>query len=130
MSHFFVAVQNVTGKKQVYYIPKLDLVAGFQASNSIMKWLKSLADCVGNDIVYNALLFNIGELDLPDLFVQLISCEIETSNNKHLNDGVINMSRSSFTGILVATNNANDHLVYLQNNLGLPNVTYIDYTEI
>ena len=59
---------------------------------------------------------------IKELFVPLISIEIESSINKHLNGGIFNMSKNSYVGVLVTYEQAQKHVMYFRQELGLKNV--------
>jgi len=98
-----------------YYLPKIDIVLGFDLPKSIIKWLTGLSDSVGQDIINNPILFYLKHSKEKSLFVPLISMEIETSVSKHLNGGIINMWKNSYIGILVSNNSARRHINFFKN---------------
>ncbi|GEM_PF-1510984 len=120
-------IKDVRTVKDAFYVPKLDLVAGFRAPDPFIHWLSILAGCKHNDVVYSPLLYNILHLNKKDLFIPLISCEIETSSNKHLNGGLINMAKNSHIGLLVSKAEGDSHISYFSKQLGLNNIYHYCY---
>lgn len=105
-----------------YYIPKLDVVLGFNAPRSFIKWIKALARELNNDLINFPMLFAVLNGSIQDLFLPIISIEIEASINKHMNGGILNMAKNSFCGILVTRSDARPHLEYFKNKLNCHNI--------
>lgn len=105
-----------------FYIPKLDVVLGFYAPGGFQKWMTILADEYKYGIVEYPLLYGLKCSLIKELFVPLISIEIESSINKHLNGGLFNMSKNSYVGVLVTNEPAEKHVMYFRQELGLKNV--------
>lgn len=112
-----------------YYLPKLDIVLGFNLSKSFIKWIKGIAKNMENDILNNELIFSINNNKIKDVFIPLISIEIESEVNKHLNGAIINMWKNSYIGILFSKKQALGHLEYFKNN-GCNNIYFCDYENI
>ena len=70
-----------------YYLPKLDVVLGFDLPKSIVKWIKGLSNYIGQDIVHNPIIFYLKHSKEKSLFVPLISIEIETLLVNTLTEG-------------------------------------------
>ena len=111
-----------------FYIPKLDLVLGFNAPKGFTSWLLNIAESIKNDYAHYPILYGLKEklISINDLFVPLISMEIETSVNKHANGGIYNMSKNSYIGIIVTKNKdrnmAKNHVAFFKKELGLNNI--------
>ena len=105
-----------------YYMPKLDIVLGFNVPESFKDWLKCLGTVLKEQYVDYPILFGLRENILKDLFVPLVSIEIETSINKHMNGGIFNMSKNSYIGVLITEEDANSHLQFFVKELGINNV--------
>ena len=105
-----------------YYVPKLDVVLGFNAPESFKEWMKCLSVAVKEQYVDYPILFGLREKLLSEIFIPLISIEIETSINKHLNGGIFNMSKNSYCGILVTEEEAASHLQFFAKEMGINNV--------
>lgn len=115
--------EKIAGRvSDVYYVPKLDVVLGFNAPKGFTKWLGNISNELGNQIVDYPILYGINRKIIKDLFVPLISIEIESSVNKHLNGGIVNMSKNSFVGVLVTRENADKHVEFYKKELGIKNV--------
>jgi len=105
-----------------YYIPKLDVVSGFNSPRSFIKWMRALASELNNDIVNFPMLFAILNGAVQDVFLPIISIEIESSVNKHMNGGILNMAKNSFCGVLVTRSDAKPHLEFFKNKLNYNNI--------
>lgn len=111
-----------TSVRDSFYIPKLDVVLGFNAPKSFQKWMALLADEYKHGIVEYPILYGLKYSIIKELFVPLISIEIESTINKHLNGGIFNMSKNSYVGVLVTYEQAQKHVMYFRQELGLKNV--------
>lgn len=108
-----------------YYLPKLDITLGFNLPKSIIKWLIGLSHYIKHDIINNPVIFYLNKIKNPNLFVPLISMEIETSASKHLNGGIVNMCQNSYIGILVSTKEAIRHVEFFRKQ-GFNNIYFYD----
>lgn len=108
-----------------FYIPRLDVVLGFNAPKCFVEWLKTIAVALKNDCAHYPILYGLANKKVIDksLFIALISIEIESSINKHLNGGIYNMSKNSYAGILVTKESAKSHLEFFKGELGIKNIT-------
>jgi hypothetical protein len=106
-----------------FYIPKLDIVLGFDAPKGFASWMKIIANTLKEDCAHYPTLYGLKKEIINSLFISLISIEIETSINKHLNGGIYNMSKNSFAGILVTEENAQMHIEFFKKEIGIKNVT-------
>ena len=122
-------MRKLTKPSDSYYIPKIDVVAGFNVPIVFIKWLKAIGEQLENDVIHYPLLFSMIYNDLSSIFVPAISMEIETTVSKHLNGGIINMSRNSFVGILAAKKEAVSHLKTYRDYLGCANVLFYQWEE-
>jgi hypothetical protein len=109
-----------------YYLPKLDIVLGFNLPKSIIKWLTGLGRYISYDIINNPIIFYLNQARDSTLFVPLISFEIETSVSKHLNGGIVNMSKNSYIGVLISKKEAIRHIEFFKKQ-GLNNIYFYDY---
>lgn len=117
-----------------FYIPKLDLVLGFNAPEGFTSWLLKIAESIKHDYAHYPILYGLKEklISTNELFIPLISMEIETSVNKHANGGIYNMSKNSYVGILVTKNTdknmAENHVSFFKKELSLNNILnyYVD----
>lgn len=118
----FKQVRKSSKPVDSYYIPKLDVVSGFNSPRSFIKWMKALASELNNDVVNFPMLFAILNGTVQNLFLPIISIEIESSINKHMNGGILNMAKNSFCGILVTKSDAKPHLEFFKNKLNCNNI--------
>ena len=88
-----------------------------------------MADSLRNDCVHYPVLYSLKYIT-NDLFIPLISIEIETSKSKHMNGGICNMSKYSYCGILVSADESHGHIEFLKKHLGIENVTSICKEEL
>ncbi|KRQ86217.1 hypothetical protein ABG79_01947 [Caloramator mitchellensis] len=119
-------LKNIKNRR---YLPKIDIVAGFNLPISVIEWLKNIAINLEYDIINNPLLFYIKQFDDENIFVPLISVEIETSVSKHLNGGLFNLWKNSYLGILVSTRESQAHLEFFRLN-GCNNVSFLDCERV
>lgn len=119
-------IYNLKSVNSRYYLPKLDVVLGFNLPTSILKWLKGLSNIIENDIINSSVIFYLKNKNIKKVFVPLISIEIETTTSKHLNGGIVNMWKNSYVGILVANKEALGHINFFK-NYGCNNVFLYDY---
>jgi len=112
-----------TSAKTSFYIPKLDVVLGFNAPLCFVSWLKILAEVLDNDFAHYPILYGFKRGIIDSLFISLISIEMEFSINKHLNGGIYNMSKNSYIGVLVTKEPSRSHTDFFKRELGIKNVT-------
>lgn len=114
--------KNATKASDSFYIPKLDVVLGFNAPRGFTSWMKELSNTLKFDLLEYPLLYGLNRDIISDLFISLISIEIENNINKHLNGGIYNMAKNSYIGILVTQESAQSHLDYYKREAGIKNV--------
>ena len=121
-----------TAKKpaDMYYIPKLDTVLGFNLPNGFYEWLSSVSDALNYEAASFPILYGISKKIIEKIFVPLVGIEFENSINKHCNGGVINMSHYSYYGVLVGNESAESHIKFLKENMGINNVTYLALEDL
>lgn len=127
-------VSKARFQKQIFYDCQLDLVLGFNAPEGFSHWLLNIAKSMKMDYVHYPLLFGLKEKITPidELFIPLISIEIENNVSKHANGGIYNMSKNSYMGIIVTKNEdkkvAKEHVDFCKKELGLNNILnyYVD----
>lgn len=110
--------------KDSFYVPKMDVEAGFYMPKGFFIWLKVLGQALNNDVVNYPVVFGITNNIINSYFISLIAIEIENSINKHLNGGICNMANFSYSGVLVTNQSAAGHIDFLHRELGINNVTY------
>ena len=123
-------VKNSTKAKDSFYIPKIDVEAGFNMPNGFFLWLKSLGNALKNDAVNYPIVYGITNEIITSYFISLIAIEMECSINKHLNGGICNMANFAYSGVLVTTQDASKHIDFLSQELGINNVTYYKCEEL
>lgn len=121
-------IKQASNAQNSVYIPKLDVVLGFNAPAGFTEWMTRLSVALKNDCVHYPIMYSLKNKG-GELFVPLISIEIETSKNKHMNGGICNMSKYSYCGILVSEECAEGHIEFLRKHLGIENVTSISGEE-
>lgn len=112
-----------TSPKTSFYIPKLDVVLGFNAPVCFVSWLKALAEVLQNDCAHYPILYGLNKGIIEKVFISLVSIEIEASINKHLNGGIYNMAKNSYIGVLVTKEPSKSHTDFFKRELGIKNVT-------
>jgi hypothetical protein len=122
-------IKRSLNAKNSVYIPRLDVVLGFNAPDGFKQWMVRLAEILKNDCVHYPIMYSLKNKS-KDLFVPLISIEIETSKNKHMNGGICNMSKYSYCGVLVSEEFSEGHIDFLKKHLGIENVTSICKEEL
>lgn len=115
-------IKYATKEKDNFYVPKLDLVLGFNAPVGFKMWLIEIAKNIKFDLINYPLLYGLKRNKIDNLFIPLIAFEIESSINKHLNGGIYNMSKNSYIGILVTNENSNSHIDYYKSKMGINNI--------
>lgn len=117
-------IEKIASKTvQGLYAPKTDIEAGFLLPDSFLYWLKELGKAMHYDAVNYPLIFGASNNLIKEYFVSLIGIELESKVNKHLNGGLCNMYRYSYTGILATEETSDSHIKFLQNELGINNIT-------
>lgn len=122
-------IKQSSNAKNSVYIPRLDVVLGFDAPEGFRQWMMRLADALKNDCVHYLIMYALKHKS-KELFIPLISIEIETSKNKHMNGGICNMSKYSYCGIWVSEEESQSHIEFLKRHLGIENVTSICKRQI
>ena len=119
-----------TKASDVYYIPKLDVVAGFNLPSYFSEWLYQISVALSEDCVNFPILYALKHKLIDEIFIPLISIEFENTINKHCNGGIINMSHYSYFGILVGNDSAEMHIKFLKENMGINNVTFLTVGDL
>jgi uncharacterized protein (TIGR00297 family) len=104
------------------YIPKIDICMGFTAPRRFVAWLTELADAIGcYGVAHFPILYALQRrLKLvDDFFVPLIGIEIETSINKHLSGGILNLAKNTYAGVVVTKASALKHVEFYKKELGI-----------
>ncbi len=114
----------------MFYIPKIDVVLGFNLQKGFYCWLRELATALGDDAVVFPMLYGVGEKIIGDIFVPLVGIEFESSINKHCNGGIINMHHYTHTGVLISSIDSKSHIDFMRHQLGINNVTHLSIGEI
>ena len=122
-------IKRSSSAKTGIYIPKLDLLLGFNAPAGFTQWMRRLANTLRNDCVHYPIMYFLKNTD-NDIFVPLIGIELEASKNKHMNGGICNMSKYSYCGVLLSNGNAEDRIEFLRKYLGITNITSICREEL
>ena len=122
--------RRISKAGDVFYIPKLDIAFGFYLPQSFIKFLSYIGKSLNEDTVHYPLLVYIQSHPNEELFYPLITAEIETTASKHLNGGVVNMSRFSTIGLLFANKNAERNLNTLKYAFGIKNVFFNSVTDL
>ncbi len=115
-------VSLVKNKREAFYVPKLDVVLGFNAPKVFTDWLRLLANELKKQVSAYPLLYGIKYRIIEDLFVPLIAIEMESKLGKHLNGGIFNMSKNAYVGILITRKNASVHIDFYKREFGLKNI--------
>lgn len=118
------ASREVDKISDAYYIPKIDVVAGMQAPSKFLCWLRNIGIELKNDCVNYPILYVLKNNLTQEIFLPLVSMEFEMSVSKHMNGGILNMSRNSFCGILVAPQEAIRHLRMMRKTMSCNNVIF------
>jgi hypothetical protein len=122
--------KSITRSQDWYYIPKLDIIAGFYLPEIFTSFLYCLShQCEPDSCIYpllNYIKSNYNE----QLFFPFISVEVESGISKHLNGGILNMSAFSFMGLLVSSFEGQRHLQMIQEQLSVRNVFFKDIQSI
>lgn len=113
-----------------YYVPKLDIAAGFELPASFVDFLNDLASNLGDDMWNYPILYNIKQRSERTIFHPLVAVEVETSVSKHLNGGLMNMAFYSTTGLLVSERGGGNHLEMLRDNFGMKNLFFRDIESL
>ncbi|QWG44697.1 hypothetical protein EXW31_10510 [Bacillus mycoides] len=110
--------------KSYYYIPKIDISAGFTITGGFIDFLKQLAIRLNSDIVHYPLLHFIKTKKVTELYYPLLGIEIETANSKHAIGSLLNTSRYHQFGWFVGSSEIKHVFDTYQYHLGLRNVAF------
>ncbi len=107
------------GKKQ-FYVPKVDLCAGFSLPNSLCSFLYALSQTVDVATLDSCAFLKMLHKAAPaqPLWQPILAVEIESSDNKHTEGGIFNMSHLAYCGLLIDLSpqrSAHNRLNFLQN---------------
>jgi len=119
-------LQDYRHPKDMYYIPQIDIVAGLRCPEQLQQWLSCLADQLDENVVFFPLLHSLQTMSIEPVFLPLIGFEIESSANKHMNGGIVNLAHNCWCGLLVGPPEAEAHLRLFQSVFGCPNVYYLN----
>ena len=107
------------------YIPKIDIALGFDLPKNFMLFLSAVANAIELDVINFPLLFAVKQnTNTSNFFLPLIGIEIETSVNKHLNGGIMNLGNNCFCGILASKKEAHAHFRSYSELLRIKNILF------
>ncbi|SME39075.1 hypothetical protein BACERE00185_04538 [Bacillus mobilis] len=110
--------------KSYYYIPKIDISAGFTITGGFIDFLKQLAIGLKSDVFHYPLLHFIKTKKLNELYYPLLGIEIETANSKHAIGSLLNTSKYHQFGWFVGSSEIKHVFDIYQYHLGLRNVAF------
>ena len=114
-----------TRKEDYFYVPKIDLCYGFNLPERFVNFLIQLSTILGSEVInYPLLNYLRVKKEATSVFLPLIGIEVETTNSKHLNGGILNLSTHTFCGILASAKETESHLTTYKNVLGIQNVLF------
>ncbi|KAA0783645.1 hypothetical protein COM04_26490 [Bacillus wiedmannii] len=116
--------KQIKTDKSYYYIPKIDISAGFTITDGFIDFLMQLAIHLKSDVVHHPLLYFIKTKKVTELYYPLLGIEIETANSKHAIGSLLNASRYHQFGWFVGSNEIKHVFDTYQYHLGLRNVTF------
>jgi hypothetical protein len=120
-----------TKKEDYFYIPKIDLCYGFNLPEKFVNFFMQLSTILGSEVVnYPLLNYLKSKKDATSVFLPLIGIEVETTNSKHLNGGILNLSTHTFCGILASEKDTESHLTTYKHVLGIQNVLFKDISTL
>lgn len=120
---------EVKSSRDYYYIPKIDIAAGFNIEGGFVQFLHFLAQRMGADAIHFPFLQYLLDNKEETMYFPLLGIEIETSESKHALGGLINLANFQYVGWLVSPNAMKPYLETYKHHLGMQNVHHIEVEE-
>lgn len=122
--------KQVTRLSQYYYVPKVDITAGFFFKGGFVDFLKYCGMMLKTDIHNYPLFQYLNDFPSTEVYHPLLGIEIETKESKHALGSLINLNHYFQFGWLVSSKNMKDYIEFYQHNFGMRNVNFLDAKEL
>lgn len=120
---------EVKSVKDYYYIPKIDIAAGFNIEGGFVQFLQFLAQRMGADVIHFPFLQYMFDKQEETIYFPLLGIEIEISESKHALGGLINLANFQYVGWLVSPKAMKPYVETYKHHLGMQNVHHIGVEE-
>lgn len=121
--------EEVKSAKDYYYIPKIDIAAGFNIEGGFVQFLHFLAQRMGSDAIHFPFLQYLLDKQEETIYFPLLGIEIEISESKHALGGLINLANFQYVGWLVSPKAMNSYVETYKHHLGMQNVHHIEVED-
>lgn len=113
---------EVKSARDYYYIPKIDIAAGFNIQGGFVQFLRYLAHQMKDDVVHFPLLQYLLDTNTSTMYFPLLGIEIEIKESKHALGGMMNLANFHYVGWLVSPKNMHSYVETYKYHLGMKNV--------
>lgn len=120
---------EVKSAKDYYYIPKIDIAAGFNIEGGFVQFLQFLAQQMGADVIHFPFLQYLLDKQEETIYFPLLGIEIEINESKHALGGLINLANFQYVGWLVSPKAMKPYVETYKHHLGMQNVHHIEVEE-
>lgn len=120
---------DVKSASDYYYIPKIDVAAGFNIEGGYVQFLHFLAQRMGADVIHFPFLQYLLDKQEHTIYFPLLGIEIEMSESKHALGGLINLANFQYVGWLVSPGTMKPYVETYKHHLGMQNVHHIEVEE-
>lgn len=120
---------EVKSASDYYYIPKIDVAAGFTIKEGFVQFLHFLAQQMGEDVIHFPFLQYLLDTKEQTIYFPLLGIEIEISESKHALGGLINLANFQYVGWLVSPETMKPYVETYKHHLGMQNVHHIEVED-
>ena len=120
---------DVRSASDYYYIPKIDVAAGFSIEGGYVQFLHFLAERMGADAIHFPFLQYLLDKQEQAIYFPLLGIEIEINESKHALGGLINLANFQYVGWLVSPGTMKPYVDTYKHHLGMQNVHHIEVEE-
>ncbi|WP_244965150.1 hypothetical protein [Planococcus koreensis] len=120
---------EVKSASDYYYIPEIDVAAGFSIEGGYVQFLHFLAQRIGADVIHFPFLQYLLDIQEETIYFPLLGIEIEISESKHALGGLINLANFQYVGWLVSPGTMKPYVETYKHHLGMQNVHHIEVEE-
>lgn len=122
--------KQITRSSQYYYIPKVDIMAGFSLRGGFVEFLVHCGRKLKTDVVNYPLLQYLLDFPSSEMYHPLLGIEIETKESKHALGSMLNLHHYFQFGWLISNENMKSYTELYQHHFGMRNIHFVNAEEL
>lgn len=122
--------KQIKRSSQYYYIPKVDIMAGFSLRGGFVDFLIYCGTKLKTDVVNYPLLQYLVDFPNSEMYHPLLGIEIETKESKHALGSMLNLHHYFQFGWLVSNEQMKSYTELYQHHFGMRNINFINAEEL